>query len=297
MKNTTLKHGKVLLAAILLTVCGFGMSTAHAASGGLTISPTSINQEIAPGATYKDKVLVINQGEADFNYKVYATPYSVDGEAYKPYFTPVKGATDITSWFTFEKTGSQLKIGSQDTIPFAINVPKNTGAGSYYATIFAETEDKGSSGVITRKRVGTVVYIRVSGTATEKGSIDAWSVPWLQKAPFTAHVKLANTGSVHYEAKVKVKVSDIFGGSKFEFERDPKVLPQKLRSLPVTWDKGATFGLFKVGGEVSYLGKTEKLATKYVFIASTPMRIVTAGLLLVFIAGVIFLGRKRVAHK
>jgi hypothetical protein len=296
MKKAILAHVGIFLLATFFAIGGFD-AKARAANGGITISPTSVNKEIAPGASYKGEVIVINQGDVDVTYKVYATPYSVNGEEYKPYFAPVKGATDITDWITFASTGKTLKVGNDDHIAYTITVPKGVGAGSYYGTIFAETEDKGSNGVITRKRVGTVVYIRVSGQAVEKGDIETWSVPWLQKSPLTANLRLANTGSVHFESKVKVTVSDIFGSKKYTYEREPKVLPQKNRKIPVSWQDGASFGLFKVGGEVNYLGKTEKLPTKYVFVANTPMRILTVLILAGFIASVIIVGKKRVAKK
>lgn len=285
--------GKLTLGVFALLVLGGMAQNASAASGGLTISPTSADVKVEPGDTYKGQMLVINQGELDINYKVYATPYSVNGEDYKPYFTPIPNATDITKWFSFSHTGGLLKIGNQDTIPYTITVPKGVGPGSYYGTLFAETEDKGNAGVITRKRVGMVVYIRVLGAATEKGSVSAWDVPWIQEAPFGATLKMTNEGSVHFQAKVKVRVSDLFGGTKFTYERDPEIIPQKIRKIPVTWDNGATFGLFKVDGEVSYLDKTEKLPTRIVFIANAPMRLLTVGMLLAFIAIVVVLGRKR----
>jgi len=286
-----------LLLALLIIASGGIAHDAHAASGGLTISPTSVDVETAPGGSYSGNMLVINQGELDITYKVYATPYSVTGEDYQPYFTPVQGAVDITKWFNFPTTGNTIKVGNQDTIPYTISVPKGTGAGGYYATVFAETADKGSAGVITRKRVGMIVYLRVSGNAVEAGSVDTWNVPWLQQAPMTADLKLANTGSVHYQAKVKVTVSDLFGTQKFSYERDPEILPQKLRSIPISWDNGATYGFFKVGGEVTYLNRTEQLPTRYVFIASVPMRLLTVSILLAFII-VVVLGSRRVAtHK
>lgn len=296
MKKAILAHVGILLLATFLAIGSFG-ARAHATTGGITISPTSINKEIAPGTSYKGEVIVINQGDVDVTYKVYATPYSVSGEEYKPYFAPVKGATNITDWITFASAGKTLKVGNDDHVGYTINVPKNTGAGSYYGTIFAETEDKGSNGVITRKRVGTVVYIRVSGNATEQGNVETWSVPLVQQDPLSANLRLANTGSVHYEAKLKVTVSDIFGSKKFIYEREPKVLPQKIRRIPISWQDGATFGLFKVSGEVDYLGKTEKLPTKYVFVANTFMRILTVLILVGFIASLIIVGKKRVAKR
>lgn len=281
-----------VLAALL-----FAPPTVQAANGGLTISPTAIDHEVAPGGNFSGEILVVNQGQLDYAYKVYVTPYSVTGEEYQPYFSPVPGAPDVSKWFSINKTSGNLTIGNQDTIQFTVNVPAGTPAGSYYATVFAETEDKGASGVVTRKRVGTVFYIKVSGQVTEKGNVELWQVPMFQKDPLTAVLKMANTGSVHYSSKVKVTVSDIFGGSKFEFERQPQILPQKIRRLDIQWKDGAKFGLFKVKGQVEYLGKTEQLPTKYVFVASPMMRILTIAILILLIAGLTYVGVKRVARK
>ncbi|HSD56442.1 MAG TPA: hypothetical protein VLA92_04805 [Candidatus Saccharimonadales bacterium] len=297
MKKFLLTNTIVVLVAVCLSLAGINSKTASALSGGLTISPTSIDKQIAPGGSYKGEVLVINQGDDSFAYKMYASPYSVSGEEYKPYFTPVKGAVDVTKWITFDSNGSTIKPGSQNTIPVTISIPKGIGAGSYYAALFAETEDKGASGVITRKRVGTVVYIRVTGNATEKGGVDSWNVPFMQQDPFKAALKLDNTGSVHYQASVKVTVSDLFGNPKYIYERQPKVLPQKVRSLPIAWDKGAKFGLFKVTGEVNYFNNTESLPTKYVFIASPIYRFITAGILVAFVVFIVYVGKKRVVKK
>jgi hypothetical protein len=299
MKNKI--RNSTLVLAILAAACIGALANTkpiHAASGGLTISPTSVDVTVAPGGTYKGEMLVMNQGQLDVGYNVYATPYSVTGEEYKPYFSPIPGAVDITKWFSFDKNGNDsLKIGNQESIPYTITVPKNTGAGGYYATIFAETADKGSAGVITKKRVGMIIYLRVSGSVKEAGSIDSWSVGWIQQAPLTADVKIANSGSVHFKANVHVTVSDLFGSQKFSYQREPEILPQKLRDVPISWENGASYGLFKVSGEVTYLNKTEQLPTRYVFVANTFMRLLTAGVLIAFVALVVIGSRRVAVHK
>jgi hypothetical protein len=297
MKQVVQLTIKGIFLTLVVIASGLGATNAYAASGGLTVSPTSLDTEIAPGASYKGEMLVLNQGEVDYQYKVYATPYSVTGEEYKPYFTAIDGAADITKWITFGSEGDLLKTGGEDRIPFTITVPKGTGAGSYYAALFAETSDKGEAGVITHKRVGMVVYLRVSGDAKEQGSVTAWGVPWLQEAPFGATVKVANEGSVHFQSKVNVKISDLFGSQKYAYERDPQIIPQKIRNIPVSWENGATFGLFKVEGTVSYLGKTETLPTRFVLIASMPIRLLMMAIVVAFVGVMVFLGRKRVAPK
>lgn len=290
-------HGfKVLIVAIAFAASGLIAQDAHAATSGLTISPASVDTQIAPGDSYKGTLTILNRSDSDTRYKVYATPYSVTGEEYKPYFSPIPGATDITKWFSFGSTGGSLAVNGRTSVPYTISVPNGTGAGSYYATVFAETSNKADTGVVTQKRVGMVVYLRVTGNAIEKGSIAQWSVPLLQQPPLGGTLKIANSGSVHFHAKVKVTISDILGRKKHEIVRDPHVLPQKLRNIPISWEKSSSFGLYKVGGEVSYLGKTEKLPTKYVLIASTFVRVLIGSSLLLIVIALVISGRKRVAR-
>lgn len=295
MKQIISRCVNVAVVALTVAVVGGATHDVYAASGGLTISPTSVDVQVPPGGSYQGHMLVINQSELDTDYTVYATPYSVSGEDYQPDFALIPGAVDITRWFTFGGAGGHLKIGDEATVPFTISVPAGTGASSYYATVFAETHDKGGTGVIARKRVGMVVYLRVSGPATERGSVAAWNVPWLQEAPLTAQLKMANEGTIHFQSRITVTVSDLFGSQKFSYERTPEIIPQRLRGIPITWENGATFGLFTVSGDVSYLGKTEHLPTRIVFIATMPMRMLTVGLVLAFAATVVFWGRRRVA--
>ena len=264
--------------AVFLVVCVLGLTlfqshtTAQAVvPNGPTISPTYIDQKIKPGGIYKGEAFVLNKASSPYVYRVYATPYTVNGEAYEPYFLPIKGSPDISTWFTFEKQAGRLENNQQDTIPFRITVPPGTGAGSYYATIFAETvetKDNGHSSIITRKRVGCVVYIRVPGKAIETGGIETWDVPKLQKPDLHATLRLSNTGSVYYRSHESIEVSDLFGHVKYRYIHDYVVLPQKIRRLVVRWDNGSDFGLFKVTGKVTIFGKTEQLPAKYVFVVS-----------------------------
>lgn len=299
MKQPFLTGLKVFFVAVAIVAGGFATTgVAHAVTTtGLTISPASKDIEIAPGGSYKGTMKVLNRSDTNTTFTVYATPYSVTGEEYKPYFSPVKDAVDITKWFSFGNKGGPLAVGDKTTIPYTISVPKGTGAGSYYATIFAETKDKAKSGsVVTHKRVGMVVYLRVSGNVIEKGSVEQWKVPFLQKDSVSGTLKIANNGSVHFPATVSLNVRDVFGNKKYELAQKPHILPQKLRRISLAWEKSSSFGLYKVDGQVTYLGKTEKLQTKYVFVASTLVRILIVCAIFLIVIALVISGRKRVAR-
>ena len=256
---------------------------------GITISPAVVDKEIEAGKSHDDKITVLNRGTVNFDYKVYASGFTVDGEDYNPTYQGTENA-DASKWFSFSgETNGTLKSGDMKEIPVSINVPAGTAGGSYYAVVFAETvpDQAQSTGVSTQKRVGTVFYITVPGEVSRKGDVATWDVKSLQKEPLTALLRLSNDGSVYYRADVKVSVTDIFGKEKFKYSADPAVVPGKTRRTQIEWKDGASFGLFKVGGEVKINGETKKLATKYVLVASTPMRIALVGLLFVFLVSLV----------
>lgn len=285
------------IAALLVTVAvatsGVAANTVSAATG-LTVSPASTDIEVAPGDTHKGTLHVINESDTQTSYRAYVTPYSVTGEEYKPYFTPVENAIDATKWFSLSKNKGSLPVDGKTDIPYTITIPSNTPGGSYFATVFAETGgDDSKGGVTTRNRVGMVVYLRVSGDAKVAGKVAEWNVPWLQEGPLEGMLKMTNNGTVHYKADVSVAVTDMFGNKKYDYKREAQILPQKKRAIPVGWEKGPAFGLFKVSGEVSYLGITEKLPEKTVFVINTPTRIAAGIVLLLIVVTLVLVGRKR----
>lgn len=268
--------------ALLLGVVG----TASADNQVITISPTTYDASIAAGTAKHSSFEVIDQGKTAYNFSVYATSYSVKGSDYTPDFSPLKSAPNVPNWFTFTNTQGQANPDQVVTIGYTINVPAGTQPGDYYAAIFAQTKAAQNSGssVVLNQRVGELVYLRVPGKEVLQGSVDTWSVPWLQHQPLSATVKLKNSGSTYYKATIQVVMSDILNHPKYVLTSDKYVLRQTIRSLPVQWQKTPSFGLFKVSGSVTYLGKTQNLATHYVIVANTPLRIIFSLLIVVLLS-------------
>lgn len=279
---------RLLVAAGVLTLLVVPRPTQ--AAQAITITPTSIDKEIQPGQTLKGQTQVLNQADSPFDYKVYATAYSVTGEEYDPSFTPTAGATDVASWFKLKAVKNHLEPFSTSALDYSITVPANTKPGGYYAVIFAETESRvEGTGVTTQKRVGTIAYIRVAGTAVEEGAVSDWSVAWLQAPNLTQVLRLTNTGSVHYSATIKTTVKDLLGNTKMSYAQKRNVLPDKVRKVQIEWEKTPALGIFKVDGSVDIFGKTTPLATKYVLVMSSGIR---RGLIIIITAAVLLYGAK-----
>ena len=75
------------LALAIFSICSFSipaLAAEHLGSGKthLLVSPTKQRVSIEPGTSYKGSFEVHNAGQEDFNYTVYATPYTVLNDSY-----------------------------------------------------------------------------------------------------------------------------------------------------------------------------------------------------------------------
>lgn len=261
-----------LVAALAVPVAAFAAPAAQS----ITVSPTSVDETINPGATKTGSIKVINTGSQGFDFKIYATPYGVTGEEYQQHFTPLPGKPDIVSWFKFPVAAAHAAPNQTVDVAYSIAVPANTPPGGYYATVFAETQpaaNASGSSVSVHQRVGTIFYLQIGGTAVKKGSLDGWQVHFWQTQPLTASLKIKNDGDTHFVANTQVVVRDIFGTPKYTLTTAREVLPRTIRQIDATWPNGPPIGLFKVSGNVKFLGQTHTLPSHYVLVVTWPIRL------------------------
>ena len=258
------------LAIFILAFIGPGVGRASAAQN-ITVSPTSIEQAVDAGKSVSGTIAVIDDGDTAYTATVYATPYGVSGEDYNQSYQLQPGFSDASKWFHFDKTSYSLQPHQNISIPYTIKVPAGTGPGGYYSVIFAEAQPQAatSSGVTVRKRVGTIVYLRVNGAVSEEGRVVSWEVAaWQTEASIKGAVRLENKGNIHYSADVQMTVTDLFGRTKAQISTTRFVLPQTIRRVELTWPNAPGFGLFKVSGTASFLQQHEALPVRYVLIMS-----------------------------
>jgi hypothetical protein len=277
----------IFAAPLLMVVMMLGLQTkALAAPQEITMTPTVVNQAVQVGTTYEGSFQILNHGASNYDFKVYALPYHVSGEAYEPGFTYTPGATKVSDWFKFAVTKATIKPGDSITVPYSITVPVNTPPGGYYAVAFAETKfPEVTNGVTLNQRVGEIFYLQVPGELKQSGDLLNWDVSMFQSNPLTAAVRIQNSGNLHFATNIHVAVSDIFGSAKYTFDTTKFLLPQTIRKIPISWDKTPSIGLFKVNGTATILGKTHNLPTRYVLVMSPLARLIFAVLFVAIILG------------
>lgn len=272
---------RLILASILLTSLVVNTHSVQALSQSITITPTSSSPVINPGESSKGTFQVVNQGESQYPYSVYATQYRVSGQDYTPDFTNLPDTSSVDKWFDISSSGGTIEPGKSATIGYTISVPANTAPGGYYAAIFAQSNftKPASGGISLNQRVGEIFYIQVAGPVVEKGRVTSWVSKFFQKPPISAGVSLENSGGLHYPAGIEIFIKDIFGHSKYTIRTTKEVLPQTIRKVPFSWDKSPSIGLFKISGRVTIYDKDYQLQTRWVLVMSQTVRLIMISVL------------------
>lgn len=268
------QYGRTLIAAaiaVMLAVSSIILAPATDAQSGsstaresITMSPTSRNYTVNAGAVTNDKLTIVNDGTTDYDFLMYARPYSiVDNQYDKPDFTNAAPNADLYGWVQFPQTKYHIKAGTSVEVPFTVRIPATAAPGGHYGVVFAEVQPvaQQSSGnsVLRKKRVGSIIYATVNGAVKKEGNSVSITIPsWQQQAPLQATTVVRNSGNVHFADKVTVTVRDVLGNVKYRSAKDFQVLPDTSRTIVSSWDRAPWFGLYKVKVEQEFLGKKEQ---------------------------------------
>lgn len=259
----------------------------------ITLSPVSKRYEIAAGAVREDKLTIINDGEVDFDFTVYTRPYSVTDENYTPDFTKTAQNTNIYQWVQFPQAKFHLKAGASIEVPYIVRVPQAAKPGGHYGVIFAETQPSGKvegSGVVRKKRVGSILYATVKGQTTRKGALQSVSVPfWQAGSPLKVVSRITNEGNTDFVDTTTYRIKDIFGNVKSETKSEYPILPQTIRRISHEWTGAAWIGLYNVELTHDYLGKSE---TTQGYVVIVPRYLLILGGVLALIGGGFALRRR-----
>lgn len=254
----------------------------------ITLSPAVSRPELEAGQQAEGKLTVINDGQVPYSFVLYARPFSVKNESYEPNYTEVNDRTEAYQWVQFEKTQLELKPGERTEIGYTMTVPQNASPGGHYAVLFAETQPSNDqSSVARKKRVGSLLYITISGDLSYQGKLASWEAQSFQtKAPVASLVRIENSGNVHFIANATITYDNIFGKKQFEQNQEMIILPGTTRRLSVNWEKPPLFGIYKASGSVEMLDRTESLEGKWIIYVPASVLWVLGGAVVLIVGAV-----------
>lgn len=284
-----------LMAVVVLAAAPALPAAAAEQTQYVQLSPVSADIKVDPGGTATGRATVSNQGSDTFEVKAYASPYHVDGVDYTPNFTRLDGTTDASEWVSLAKTETTLNPNGVVDFDYTVKVPAATKPGGYYAVVFAEASPSTtlSQGVVSRNRVGQILYIRVNGEVSTAGSATAGELPtiqWGDNATIAVFVK--NTGGTHFTSKVSAKVKNLFGKVVYESAQERYVLPQTERKVSFDWKSSGVFGIYTVERSATTPGGEVSLGAKMIVVIQ-PVFAIVAVLLVLLVAGTLTLRTKK----
>lgn len=248
----------VAAAASVLGLLLLGQNAAAQEREEITMSPAQLRVGGEPGAPVSGKFKVANTGEVEFEFKVYANPYSVTNESYQADYENEAARGDAHKWVSFDITSGTLAPREIAEISYTITPPDNATPGSHYGVIFAETvpPDNAADVVVRAKRVGSVVRLNVAGDTALDGRTESIQLPsvWWQSS-IVAGIRVENTGNTEFDARTTLKIETLLGGELYNDEKTHAVFPGYPRYIEQDWGGNWRFGLYRATVTSDVLGE------------------------------------------
>lgn len=267
----------VLVSAQMFYFGLFLVKSAEAAQG-FTIFPAKVSLTVDKGMEGSSWIRVTNAGDAKVGVLISAE--EIVPQANNSFNTLPKapGISSIVDWLSIDKKVFNLKPNESKEVPFTIKVPADASPGSRFAIIFFATgapADKKGGQLAISARVGALVYVTVPGDFRQTGEILNFKSSnkfIYQKEPIGFKFDFQNTGTVYFEPKGTITITNIFGKTTDTIPVEGQVvLPTGLRTINIAWPySGWLFGIYKARLAISVTGKGD-IATAETAIYALPL--------------------------
>jgi hypothetical protein len=252
MKNL---RAKILFSGLIVLILVGGFLTAGAAPTGLTIQPVKVFYTLNPGDIAEDEIILSNPNDEPVFVTTSVEDFVPDpGTSSIKFVGRAEGVTTVRDWIKQEFTDFRLEGKAQKKMPFKITVPKNAEPGSHFGILFFKAvpldSDKGQLNIGTR--VGVLAFVTVPGDFLQKGKLHGVTGPtFVQKGPVSFTIDFENTGTVHYEPRGTITITN-FGAKVAEIPVQGNiVLPTGRRNILVNWSTSKLlFGFYKAQVEI-----------------------------------------------
>lgn len=217
--------------------------------------------KLDPGATLTDYVAITNHSDQPITLDVYASDAFTTEQGGFDLLAADTEPVDVGAWVTFESRTLTVPSTSRLDVPFTIAVPDNATPGDHpggiVASLAATGTDEQGNQVAVDHRVGSRIYLRVTGELQPVLDVVDLSIThdgnWnpLGGGTVTATFTVRNSGNVRLTGQPQLAVAGPFGLARRDVEGDP--LPEILPgdSFRTTMRVDGVPPLFRLGATLS----------------------------------------------
>ena len=210
-------HNVFGLAILFAIIAIFGfVDKANAGSMGLSIQPLKATHTLNPGDSISGVIQITNAGDDAVNVETNIQDFVPLAGTYNIQIVQrAAGVSTVRDWVTLDSSQSfVLAKGAAKNVTYTIKVAPDAEPGGHFGVALFKASDLPKCGQQLKvgTQVGMLILVTVPGSRLEKGNVLDFSGPWFVKnSPIDFVIKFENTGTVHFEPKGTIAITDMFG--------------------------------------------------------------------------------------
>jgi hypothetical protein len=236
---------------ILLLLCGLFPAVLQAQDAlSISISPTLYEMSASPGQEWSSSVKIINSNPYELVISADVVNFAPVGEGgqgtFIPIFTSEEEGQTFAEWISISDSSITIPPEQTVQVPFSIKVPIDAPPGGHSAAILVGNKSDATvndaTKVKTAQVVSSLVFLRVAGDITEKGSIREFvTEKSVYETPeVTFNLRFENSGNVHLQPRGDIKILNMWGQERGFIPVNKQslfgnVLPESIRRYVFTW--------------------------------------------------------------
>jgi hypothetical protein len=273
----------------------------------MTAIPPKVELKGDPGQTLTATLKLRNDSAQTENFSILVEDFVViDSKGTPiPVATAVGNRWSLKNWITAPKE-IPVDGGGLQIVNITVKIPMTALPGGHYAMITytpnaqAKPGDLKQTGNVITQRVGTLIYITVSGPVTEKATVTKFSVPkFIEKGPVEFTGSIESLSDIHINPKGTITISNPLNTKVAEVKVDAgNIFPESVRDFTATWNTKWGWGRYKADLQLAY-GAAGSLLTATIFFWLFPIRLVIYSLiaLISVLLIIIILNRRSKKHQ
>ena len=284
MKSAKIK--KTIGISILLFTFYFLLSTqstqAQVSTGLSAIPPRLDGITVEANGVYTKELKVRNESSEAKIIDVYFKDFVVNDNKGTPTFLDdidnENNRWAASSWLQVSQSSLSIKPGETKSLWLTIMPPKNALPGGHYAGVFYRPNSLGSlktTGSTIKMDVGTLVYITIPGSITQKASVQSFTAPKFSEfGPIDFKSTVKNSSDIHIQPKGAITVNNWFGKEIDKLQlSETNIFPYTTRDFANTLNKKWLFGRYRANFE-AYYGTAGGLIAATLFFWVIPWRLI-----------------------